>query len=83
MVLCVCFVCRQADLQRMDILINGEAVDALARVVHRDKAQNVGRRLVAKLKVWRCPFFGGVGHPRKPRGWLAGGRSVRQRRAST
>lgn len=43
--------CRQADLQRMDILINGEAVDALARIVHREKAQHVGRRLVAKLRV--------------------------------
>lgn len=45
------FLCRQADLQRLDILINGEAVDALARVAHRDKAQAVGRRLVAKLRV--------------------------------
>lgn len=78
MVLCVCFVCRQADLQRMDILINGEAVDALARVVHRDKAQNVGRRLVAKLKVcvsvqhlkWRRR------EPTQARGWLAGGSTV-------
>ncbi|PSC76214.1 translation factor GUF1 mitochondrial isoform X1 isoform B [Micractinium conductrix] len=41
---------RSADLQRLDILINGESVDALARVVHRDKAQAVGRRLCAKLR---------------------------------
>lgn len=49
--MCLLIDCRQADLQRMDILINGEAVDALARIVHREKAQHVGRRLVAKLKV--------------------------------
>ncbi|KAL4425285.1 hypothetical protein ABPG75_009301 [Micractinium tetrahymenae] len=41
---------RVADLQRLDILINGEAVDALARIVHRDKAQAVGRRLCTKLR---------------------------------
>ena len=35
---------RQADLQRLDILINGEAVDALARIVHRDRAAVVGGR---------------------------------------
>lgn len=44
------FRCRPADLQRLDILINGEPVDALARVAHRSKAPTVGRRLVAKLK---------------------------------
>lgn len=47
--------CRSADLQRLDILINGESVDALARVVHRDKAQAVGRRLCAKLRVSSNP----------------------------
>ncbi|KAI3434957.1 hypothetical protein D9Q98_003011 [Chlorella vulgaris] len=41
---------RKADLQRLDILINTEAVDALARIVHRDKAQAVGRRLCTKLR---------------------------------
>ena len=43
-------LCRQADLQRLDILINTEPVDALARICHRDKATAVGRRLVAKLR---------------------------------
>jgi hypothetical protein len=46
--------CRKADLQRLDILINTEAVDALARIVHRDKAQAVGRRLCTKLRVGGC-----------------------------
>ncbi|GAB4818255.1 hypothetical protein N2152v2_005301 [Parachlorella kessleri] len=41
---------RQADLQRLDILINTEPVDALARICHRNKATAVGRRLVAKLR---------------------------------
>lgn len=41
---------RQAPLQRLDLLINGQPVDALARVVHRDKAQRIGRQLCAKMK---------------------------------
>ena len=41
---------RPANLQRLDLMINGHAVDALARVVHCGSAQRVGRELCAKLK---------------------------------
>ena len=34
----------------MDILINGDKVDALAVIVHRSQAQSRGRNLVAKLR---------------------------------
>ena len=39
-----------ADLIKLDILINNEKVDALAFIVHRDKAYIRGRELVAKMK---------------------------------
>lgn len=41
---------RHADLVRLDLLVNGEAVDALARIVHRSRAAAVGRALCAKLR---------------------------------
>jgi GTP-binding protein LepA len=41
---------REGDLVKMDILINGEVVDTLSFIVHRDKAYRVGRNLVDKMK---------------------------------
>ncbi|XP_022991182.1 translation factor GUF1 homolog, mitochondrial isoform X1 [Cucurbita maxima] len=41
---------QQADLVKLDILLNGQPVDAMATIVHNLKAQRVGRELVEKLK---------------------------------
>ncbi len=41
---------QQASLSRLDILINGEKVDALAIIVHKDQAHYRGRELVEKMK---------------------------------
>jgi GTP-binding protein LepA len=40
---------RASDLVKMDILINGDPVDAFATIVHRDKAEGKGRELCEKL----------------------------------
>ena len=41
---------RAADLVRLDILINGERVDALSLIVHRQNAQHRGRELAVKMR---------------------------------
>ncbi|GAA3940076.1 translation elongation factor 4 [Litoribacillus peritrichatus] len=40
----------QSDMVRLDIMINGDRVDALAVIVHRDISQSKGRALVEKMK---------------------------------
>ncbi|OTA40285.1 MAG: hypothetical protein A6D92_20065 [Symbiobacterium thermophilum] len=39
-----------ADVVKLDILVHGQVVDALSCIVHREKAQKVGRALVQKLR---------------------------------
>jgi GTP-binding protein LepA len=41
---------KQADLVKLDILLNGESVDALSALIHRDHAYEFGRKICEKLK---------------------------------
>ncbi len=41
---------RQSDIAKMDILLNGEKVDALSALIHRGRAEDFGRKLCNKLK---------------------------------
>jgi GTP-binding protein LepA len=40
----------EGDLVKMEILVNGESVDALAMIVHRSQAEPRGRQLCERLK---------------------------------
>ncbi len=40
----------KSDMAKLDILVNGEPVDALSLIVHRDRAAQKGRSLTAKLR---------------------------------
>ncbi|MCA0383423.1 MAG: translation elongation factor 4 [Bacteroidetes bacterium] len=41
---------RESDIVKMDILLNGDKVDALSALIHRSRAQEFGRKLCEKLK---------------------------------
>ena len=41
---------KESDLIKLDILLNGEKVDALSALIHRDHAQELGRKMCSKLK---------------------------------
>lgn len=41
---------KQSNLVKMDILLNGDQVDALSALIHRDHAHNLGKRICIKLK---------------------------------
>jgi GTP-binding protein LepA len=41
---------RQSDMVRLDILLNGDPVDAFSTIVHRDKAFDWGKKLCTKLR---------------------------------
>jgi GTP-binding protein LepA len=41
---------RESELVKLDILLNGESVDAFSTIVHRDKAHEWGKKLCTKLR---------------------------------
>jgi GTP-binding protein LepA len=41
---------READLVRLDLMVNGDRVDSLSAIVHRDSSYNKGRDLCVKMK---------------------------------
>jgi GTP-binding protein LepA len=41
---------RESDLVKLDLLLNGDSVDAFSTIVHRDKAHDYGKKLCIKLR---------------------------------
>jgi GTP-binding protein LepA len=41
---------RESDLVKLDMLINGDPIDAFAVIIHKDKAYEYGRKIAEKLK---------------------------------
>ena len=58
---------RKSTLVKLDILLNGELVDALSLIVHTEKAYERGRKIAEKLKeaiprqLFEIPYSGGSG----------------------
>ena len=58
---------RSSKLVKVEILINGESVDALSFISHRDKAEMIGRKFAIKLKeiipqqMFEVPIQGVIG----------------------
>ena len=59
---------KKSELVKMDILLNGEIVDALSLIVHKDFAYNRGKKIVDKLKeiiprqMFEVPIQAGIGN---------------------
>jgi hypothetical protein len=41
---------RESDMVKLDVMLNGDKVDALSAIVHRGKAQDWGRKLVREIE---------------------------------
>ncbi len=71
---------RETDLVKLDILINGERVDALSQLIHKDRAVERGRSACEKLKdeiprqMFKIAIQGAIGAKiiRVPRSRLSG-----------
>ena len=60
---------KESKLVKVDILLNGDPVDALSTIVHKDRAASRGRQLAAKLKeiipqqMFEIPIQAAIGSP--------------------